>query len=451
MAERDCDLFVIGGGSGGVRAARIAASHGARVIIAEEHRYGGTCVIRGCVPKKLFVYASSFRRDFADAPGYGWSVPEPSFDWPTLVRQKDAEIDRLNQLYIRGLANAGVEILDGRARLADAHTIVIGDRRVTADRILVATGGRPWTPGFPGADLTISSNEAFYLAPLPRRIAIAGGGYIAIEFAHIFAGLGVETTLVHRGDLVLRGFDDDVRTRVTADLRAAGVELHLHAIIDRVDALPGGARKAHLSSGAELEVDVVMGALGRRPNTADLGLEEAGVALGKNGAIVVNDRAATSAGHIFAVGDCTDRIQLTPVAIREGHAFADREFGGREVTVDYDLVPTAVFAQPPAASVGLPEDEARRRGLDVAVFESDFRPMKNTLSGRDERVLIKLIVDRASDRVVGVHMVGEGAAEIVQTAAIALQAGATKAHFDATVALHPTTAEELVLMRSPVR
>jgi glutathione reductase (NADPH) len=450
MPERDFDLFVIGGGSGGVRAARIAASHGARVAIAEEYRYGGTCVIRGCVPKKLFVYAAHYRRDLEDAVGYGWDTGAPSFDWNTLLANKDAEIDRLNKIYIQLLKKHGVEVLHGRARLRDRHTIEIGDRTVTAHTILVATGGTPFKADIPGAELAISSNEAFHLEALPKRMAVAGGGYIAVEFAHIFAGLGVEVLLVHRRHRVLRGFDIELRKAVTDGLAHAGVELHMDVVIDRIARTDGGGRRIHLTDGGELDVDVVMGAMGRVPMTAGIGLEEVGVELGPRGGVIVDDFSQSSVDNIYAVGDCTDRIQLTPVAIREGHAFADSVFGNSPRPIDHTLIPTAIFAQPAAATVGLTEEAALERG-PVAIYEADFRPMKHTLSGRNERVYMKLVVDRETDRVVGCHMVADEAPEIIQAIAIAIRAGATKADFDATTALHPTTAEELVLMRTPTR
>jgi glutathione reductase (NADPH) len=451
MERYDYDLFVIGGGSGGVRAARISAQHGARVAIAEEHRYGGTCVIRGCIPKKLFVYASEYGHHLADAAAYGWSTGPASFDWATLVANKDREIDRLNGIYVRLLEKAGVTILHGRAALADAHTLEVDGRRVTARIVLVATGSRPRQPEIPGAGRVISSNEAFHLRSLPRHVTIAGGGYIAVEFAYIFRGLGAEVTLVHRSSNLLRGFDDDIRTEVTQRARAAGIDVRMETLITAVDQGPEERLAAVLGGGARLETDAVMAAIGRIPNTADMGLEAAGVTLRPGGAVAVDRRSRTSVEHIYAVGDCTDRINLTPVAIREGQAFADTVFGNQVVEVDYEHVPTAVFSQPPVGAVGLTEAQARERFARVDIYMTSFRPLQHALPGRNERVMMKLVVDGDSQRVLGVHMVGVDAPEIIQCAAIAVRMGATKQDLDATVALHPTTAEELVLMRTRLR
>ena len=451
MKRYDYDLFVIGGGSGGVRAARIAARHGARVAIAEEHRYGGTCVIRGCVPKKIFVYASEYQHHLADAAAYGWSTGAVSFDWATLVANKDREIDRLNGIYLRLLEQAGVTMLNGRAALADAHTLEVDGRSVTAGVVLVATGARPLLPEIPGAERVITSNEAFYLRSFPRHITIAGGGYIAIEFAHVFRGLGAEVTLVHRGSQLLRGFDEDVRAEVTQGARAAGMDVRLETKITAVDELPQGRLGAVLPGGARVETDVVMAAIGRVPNTAGLGLEAAGVDLRPSGAVQVDGRSRTSVAHIYAVGDCTDRINLTPVAIREGQAFADMVFGQKLTDVDYDCVPTAVFGTPPVGVVGLTEAEARAQFDQVDIYMARFRPLKYALPGRDERVMMKLVVDGDSQRVLGAHLVGPDAPEIIQVMAIAVRMGVTKAQLDATTALHPTTAEELVLMGPKLR
>jgi glutathione reductase (NADPH) len=430
MTRFDVDLFVIGGGSGGVRAARVAAEHGARVAIAEASRWGGTCVIRGCVPKKLLVYASEVSRALDDARGQGWAIEPARLDWPALVAAKDREIARLSTAYRDRLHRVGVQLHEGRARLVDPHTIEIaggaGATRVTAANVIVATGGRARVPE---AGTWITSDEAFDLPALPRRIAVLGGGYIGVEFAHIFAGFGAEVTLVHRGDRVLHAFDPDVSTEAARGLAAHGVRL-----VVGVDV-------------AGVPHDLAMAAIGRTPLTAGVGLAEVGVALDGAGAIVVNEWSRTSVPHVYAIGDVTARMQLTPVAIREGHAVADTLFGNRPTPIHHDLVPTAVFAQPPIATVGLTEPVARAGGHDVQVFRARFRPMRYALSGRDEHVLIKLVVDRATDRVLGVHVVGPDAPEIVQTAAIAVTMGATKADFDRTYALHPTTAEELVLLR----
>jgi glutathione reductase (NADPH) len=441
MKRFDLDFFVIGGGSGGVRAARVAAEHGARVAIAEEDRWGGTCVIRGCVPKKLLVYASEARRAFDDARGHGWTFEGERHDWAALVAGKDKEIARLSRAYADRLSKAGAEVLDGRAALADPHTIEIGGRRITAAHVLVATGGAPKRPE---SGTWITSDEAFHLPALPARIGILGGGYIGVEFAHIFAGLGAKVTLVHRDVHVLRGFDQDVRSAVTAGLTAAGIEVIAHR---ELVVRPHGAAQVLHAGDREVEVDLAMSAIGRAPRSAGLGLAEAGVKIDARGAITVDEYSRTSVQHIFAVGDVTGRVALTPIAIREGHAVADTLFGGRPTPIRHELIPTAVFAQPPAAAVGLTEPAAREAGHDVAVFRARFRPMRYALSGRDEQVLIKVIVDKATDRVLGVHMVGVDAPEIIQAIAVAVTMGATKADLDRTFALHPTTAEELVLLR----
>jgi glutathione reductase (NADPH) len=448
MSEFDCDLFVIGGGSGGVRAARIAAGHGAKVAIAEEYRFGGTCVIRGCVPKKLLVYASRFRDEFEDAAGFGWSVEESTFDWPTLIANKDAEIGRLEGLYRSGLERAGVAIMQARAELADAHTLVVqpGGRKITARTILVATGGRPMLPDTPGAGHAITSNEAFHLESLPKSILIVGGGYIAVEFAGIFNGLGVDTTLLYRGPKILRGFDEELRDTLTKELFKREIDVQCNAEIAAIE--KGRSRcKVTLKDGSTVDTGLVMYATGRAPNTAGIGLEAAGVKMGDKGEIVVDAYSRSSAENIYAVGDVTNRVNLTPVAIREGHAFADTVFGNKPTAVDHELVPTAVFSTPEIGTVGLPEDIARERYPKLDVYKARFRPLKHTLSGRDEIMFMKLLVDGESDRVVGCHVLGADAAEIVQMAAIALHLKATKADFDATVALHPSAAEELVTLR----
>jgi glutathione reductase (NADPH) len=436
MSRFDIDFFVIGGGSGGVRAARVAAEHGARVAIAEADRWGGTCVIRGCVPKKLLVYASEVSRTLEDARGQGWAIPEAHHDWAALIAAKDKEIARLSNAYAERLRKAGAEVIAGRARLADAHTIEVGGLTMTAAHILVATGGRARRP----SSDWITSDEAFHLPALPRRIAIMGGGYIAVEFAHIFAGLGARVALIHRDELVLRGFDPDVRRAVTDNLSAHGIDfICCHELVRRGGHVVAGGR--------EIDIDLAMAAIGRDPLTAELGLVEAGVALDARGAITVDEWSRSSVSHIYAVGDVTGRVALTPVAIREGHAVADTLFGNRPTPIVHHLIPTAVFAQPPAAAVGLTEPAARAAGHDVVVFRARFRPMRYALSGRDEQILIKVLVDRVSDRVLGVHMVGVDAPEIIQSVAIAVTMGATKADLDRTFALHPTTAEELVLLR----
>ncbi len=449
MARHDYDLFVIGAGSGGVRAGRIAAGYGARVAIAEEWRVGGTCVLRGCVPKKLLVYASRFADDFEDARGFGWSVGETTFDWPTLVGAKDKELSRLEAAYRTNLGKSGVDIIEERAVVEGPNAVKLtkSGRIVTAGKILIATGGKPWLgKEFPGRAHVITSNEAFDLPRLPKSIIIAGGGYIAIEFAGIFANLGVDTTLVYRGDKILRGFDEDLRDRLTEAYLKRQIRIVTGHVFDRIEE-KGTGLVGHLTSGVSLEAEKVMFAIGRTPNTMGLGLEKAGVELGWNGHVVVNEYSKSSADSIFAVGDVTDRAALTPVAIREGHAFADTEFGGKPRMIEHTLIPTAVFATPELASVGLPEHLASERCKKLDVFKASFRPMKATLSGRDERVFMKLLVDGESGKVVGCHMLGEDAAEIIQMAAQALRLGATKADFDATIALHPTVAEEFVTMR----
>ncbi|MEM6682483.1 MAG: glutathione-disulfide reductase [Pseudomonadota bacterium] len=445
------DLFVIGAGSGGVRAARIAAGYGAKVGIAESYRVGGTCVIRGCVPKKLFVYSSHYPHEFADAAGYGWTVPgEPSFDWKTLVARKDAEIDRLNGLYMQTLGNANVELFETHARLLGDHKIQLGEETITADKILIATGGTPYVPEIEGAQYGFTSNEAFHLEELPKRIIIAGAGYIATEFACIFNGLGVDVTQAYyRDQNILRGFDDDLRSGVMDEMRAHGVQFHLGAAFQSIEKT-NRALNVKMTDGEVIETDAVMYAIGRIPNTYNLGLEDAGVAFAKGGAIAVDSYSKTNVDHIWAVGDVTDRIQLTPVAIKEGHAFADTEFGNKPWTADHELVASAVFSTPELATVGLTEEQARERHNEIDIYRSKFRPMKNTLAERDDRSMYKMIVDRKTDKVVGVHLLGPGAAEIMQGLAVAVKMGVTKADFDQTVAIHPSSAEELVLMRDPV-
>ena len=451
MAEFDVDLFVIGGGSGGVRAARIAAGHGARVMIAEEYRMGGTCVIRGCVPKKLFVLGSHVHQEIADAAGFGWTIPTPTFDWPTLVANKDKEIARLEGIYTTNVEKAGGEVVKTRAVIEDAHTLRLADgKTVTAKYIMIATGGAPnHGPAIPGIEHVISSDEAFHLTELPKRIVIQGGGYIALEFACIFAGFGSDVTVVYRGDNILRGFDDDVRAHARAELEKRGITIITGSVINKIDK-HGKEFTTHLSSGSSIASDKVMFAIGRHPNVANLGLENAGVAINpNNGGIAVDGWSKTSVPNIYAIGDVTHRVNLTPVAIREGHAFADTVFGKRPVQVDHTTIPTAVFSQPEIGTVGLTEGEARAQFSHVDIYKTDFRPIKSTMSGRDTRILMKLVVDGTTDRVVGCHIVGDTAAEIIQAVAIAVKMKATKADFDATFALHPTAAEELVTMRTP--
>jgi len=447
----DIDLFVIGAGSGGVRAARVAAGYGARVMIAEEYRIGGTCVIRGCVPKKLLVYASRYFHEFEDAAGYGWTLPPPSFDWPTLIANKDREIERLERAYVATLEKAGVAIVRSRAVIEDANTVrlVATGERVRARHILVATGAVPHEGHvIPGLEHVISSNEAFHLPELPRRVLVQGGGYIAVEFACIFAGLGTDVTLVYRGDNILRGFDDDVRTHLRAEMERRAIKIVTGQIVTAVEAKDGGYR-AQLSGGDAVACDRVMFAIGRRPNVADIGLENAGVTCGQNGGIEVDAFSRTCVPSIYAVGDVTNRVNLTPVAIREGHAFADTVFGARPTAVDHADIPTAVFSEPEIGVIGLTETQARERLDAVDIYKAVFRPMKATLSGRETRILLKLVVDAGNDRVVGAHIVGEGAAEMIQVLGIAVRMRATKSDFDATMAVHPTAAEELVTLRQP--
>ena len=449
MTKRDFDLFVIGGGSGGVRAARIAAGYGARVGIAEEYRFGGTCVIRGCVPKKLLVYASRFHDEFEDAQDFGWTVPEPAFDWAKLIAAKDKEIARLEGIYRAGLEKADAELFDERAVVAGPNSVRLQKtgKTITAGKILIATGGAPNADAkLPGIEHTITSNEAFHLKSLPKSIVVAGGGYIAAEFASIFNGLGSDVTLLYRGPKILRGFDEDLRDGLTGALAARGVKIVTGKVFRSI-AKGAGSLHATLSDGSTLRAEAIMFAIGRSPNTAGLGLEEAGVVLKANGAVTVDDEARSSVPSIFAVGDVTDRVNLTPVAIREGHAFAGREFGKAAKSVHYEAIPTAVFSTPEIGTVGLSEEQARATHGLVDIYKTRFRPMKSTLGHRQERMLMKLVVDGKTQKVLGVHVLGPDAGEIVQVAAIALNLGATKADFDRTMALHPSAAEELVTMR----
>lgn len=448
MSDYDFDLFIIGGGSGGVRAGRISAGYGSKVAIAEEYRFGGTCPIRGCIPKKLLVYASRFRDDFEDSEGYGWTIKGTRFDWPTLKANKDREVKRLEGIYRRLVEGAGAKCFDTRATLADANTVVLAadGRKVTAKTILIATGGHPMKPDIPGAEHAITSNEAFELEELPASVLIVGGGYIAAEFAGIFDGLGVETTLVYRGEKILRGFDEDLRDGLMAEMFKREIDLRVNAEIASIEK-NWSDYTVTLKDGSTLEVECVMFATGRTANTAGMGLEKVGVKLGDHGEVLVDDQSRSSVANIYAVGDVTDRANLTPVALREGHAFADTVFGHKPWTFNHELIPTAVFSTPEIGTVGLPEDVACERYPKLDIYRARFRPLKNTLSGRDEFAVLKLLVDGATDKVVGCHMLGPDAAEIVQMAAIALKIGATKADFDATVALHPSIAEEFVTMR----
>src|SRR5215213_4997210 len=451
MADEDLDLFVIGAGSGGVRAARIAAGHGARVMVAEEYRMGGTCVIRGCVPKKLLVYASHISHELEDAAGFGWTIPGATFDWPTLIANKDKEIARLEAAYTANVEKSGARVVKTRAVFEDAHTLRLATGEAVRSRyVLIATGGAPnHGLAIPGIEHVISSNEVFHLNSLPKRIVIQGGGYIALEFACIFAGFGSDVTLVYRGENILRGFDEDVRVHVRSEMEKNGINILTGCIVDKVDK-HGHEFTSHLSNGSSIASDQVMFAIGRHPAVANLGLEKTGVAINpKNGGIAVDHFSKTSVPNIYAIGDVTHRTNLTPVAIREGHAFADTVFGKRTVDVDHADIPTAVFSQPEVGTVGLTETQARAQFSHVDIYKASFRPMKATMSGRDTRMLMKLVVDGSTDRVVGCHIVGDGAAEIVQVLGIAVKMKATKADFDSTMALHPTAAEELVTMRTP--
>ena len=443
------DLFVIGAGSGGVRAARVSASCGARVAVAEERFLGGTCVNVGCIPKKLFAYGAHYAGSAREAAAYGWTFEAPVLRWPDLIANKNREIERLNGVYRDLLGNAGVTLYEARARMVDAHTLDVGGETVTADKILIATGGRPRVPGTPGIGHAIVSDDAFYLEDRPRRVMVVGGGYIAVEFASIFNGYGAEATLVYRRDLFLRGFDVDVRRHLAGEMEKKGVTLLWNRTVERIDRTAGGL-DVTMGDGEVRQVDRIMYAIGRDPNTAGMGLAESGVALDGNGAVVVDDYFRTSLDNVYAIGDVIDRHQLTPVAIGEAMRLASNLFRGTSLKMDYADIPTAVFSDPPIGTVGLTEDDARAAYGDIDVYRSTFRPLRHTLTGSEERTMMKLIVDRASDRVVGCHMVGADAGEIVQGLAVALKCGATKEQFDATVGIHPTAAEEFVTMREPV-
>jgi len=448
MSDLDFDLFVIGAGSGGVRAARMASGLGARVAIAEDRYMGGTCVNVGCVPKKLYVYASEFGKDFEDARGFGWNCGDMVFDWATLRDNKKTEISRLNAIYRRLLDGVDATLIDGRAQIIDPNTVAVGDQHYTARKILIATGGWPHKGDFPGNELAVNSNEIFDLPEFPKRLLIIGGGYIAVEFAGIFNGLGSQVTQLYRGPLFLRGFDSDIRAHAAQEIRKTGVDLRFETNITRLRKAAGGL-EATLTDGSTIEVDAVLSAIGRRANLTGLGLENTQVKVTSHGTIEVDEHFQTAESSIYAVGDVIGGMELTPVALAEGMSFARREFGKLDHPVDYDFIPTAVFSQPTIGTVGFTEGEAQMEFGEITLYKSTFRPMKHTISGRDEKTFMKLIVDDATDRVVGVHMMGPDAGEIIQGIAIAMKAGATKAVFDSTIGIHPTAAEEFVTMREP--
>lgn len=448
----DYDYFVIGAGSGGVRSARIAAEHGAKVGIAEGRHYGGTCVNIGCVPKKLFTYASDYGPAFEDAKGFGWELSEkPKFNWKTLIENKNKEISRLNGIYQNLLKNAGVITYDGMACFKNDHTVVINNQEITADKILIATGGKPRLPSYTGAEHAIISDDAFYLNDLPEHIVIEGGGYIGVEFAHIFHGLGLKVTLIHRGEQILRGFDQDIRDFLAIEMKKQDINIILNTNIDEIEP-KDGKYVVKLDNSQHVECGLVFSAIGRIPNTQDLGLKNIDIYHKDNGQIIVNDQYQTNIPHIYAVGDVTDRLNLTPVALGEGHVLADRLFNNQpERSISYDNIPTAVFSNPPIGTVGLSEEDARAKGHEVVIYKSNFKPMRHTLSGRDERTLMKLVVDKKTDKILGAHMCGADAPEIMQGIGIAVIAGATKADFDRTIGIHPTSAEEFVTMRTPAQ
>ncbi|AQQ67383.1 glutathione-disulfide reductase [Microbulbifer agarilyticus] len=451
MSEFDFDLFVIGAGSGGVRAARMAAATGMRVAVVEDRYMGGTCVNVGCVPKKLFVYASSYSETFEDATAFGWQGQGGAqFAWPTLRDNNAKEITRLNGIYRKLLGNAGVTVIDGRGKLTGRQQVTVGDTQYSAERILVATGGWPYVPEFPGSEHVITSNEVFSLEVFPKRVLVVGGGYIAVEFAGIFAGLGAETHLSYRRDLFLRGFDNDIRHFVRDEIEKKSVQLHFHHQVSSIEKAPDGSLRVQDSDGNVLEVDAVLYATGRKPNTRGLGLEELGVVLQKDGTIGIDDNFRSSVTSIYALGDVTGGPELTPVALAEAMALVKHWQTGKTAEIDYNNIPTAVFCQPNIGTVGLSEEEARQAGISVAIYRSDFRAMRHSVSGRDERTLMKLVVDTSNDRVIGAHMVGPDAGEIIQGIAVAMKAGATKSVFDQTIGIHPTAAEEFVTMRTPV-
>lgn len=447
MAKYDYDLFAIGAGSGGVRASRMSASFGAKVAVAEERYLGGTCVNVGCIPKKLLVYASHYGEDFSDAAAYGWSVGERHVDWAKLIANKNKEISRLNSIYAKILGDAGVDILEGHASVVDPHTIEVDGKNFTARYILVATGSWPVVPQFPGSEYAITSNEAFYLPALPEKVILVGGGYIGVEFAGIFHGLGAHTIQLYRGELFLRGFDDDIRYTLADEMRKRGIDLRFKTDIAKVDKV-GGVLKASLTDGEVIESEQILYATGRDPKTRELGLERAGVELTENGAVIVDEYSKSNVDNIYAIGDCTDRMMLTPVAIAEGMAVANTLFNDKPIQPGYLNVPTAVFSIPNCGTVGLTEQQALEHNFKVEIYRTTFKPLKHTLTGRDERIMMKLVVDQTTDRVLGCHMVGPEAGEIIQGLAVALNCGATKAQFDATIGIHPTAAEEFVTLRT---
>ena len=445
----DYDLFVIGAGSGGVRASRMAASFGARVAVAEDRYMGGTCVNVGCVPKKLYVYASQFSNAFGDARGFGWTTSAPSFHWPTLRDNKVAEISRLNDVYQNMLGGAGVNIIDGRARFIDAHTVEVNGQSYSAERIILATGTWPFIPNIPGSEHAITSNEIFDLENFPQRLLVVGGGYIAVEFAGVFNGLGAETTQLYRGPLFLRGFDQDIREFAAQEIEKAGVNLRFNSNIAAIQKLADGSLEATLDDGTTIAADAILYATGRNPHLQDLGFENVNIALNDNGTVKVDDHFQTTEPSIYALGDITGGMELTPVALAEGMALAKTLYNNQPTSVDYDTIPTAVFCQPNIGTCGLTEQEGKDKYGEITVYESDFRAMKHTIGGRQERTYMKLVVDTATDKVVGIHMMGDDAGEIVQGMAIAMKAGATKALFDSTIGIHPTAADEFVTMRTP--
>ena len=449
MAQYDYDLFTIGAGSGGVRASRMSASFGARVAVAEERYLGGTCVNVGCIPKKLLVYAAHYGEDFDDAAGFGWMVGERRVDWAKLIANKNKEISRLNGVYRKLLGDSGVEIFEGHAEILDPHTVALDGKKFTAKYILVAVGSWPVVPKFPGSEHAITSNEAFYLPTLPKRVVIVGGGYIGAEFAGIFHGLGAHTTQLYRGASFLRGFDDDIRTTLAAEMLKRGIDLRFKVDITRIEKI-GDTLRATLTDGDIIETNKILYATGRLPKTRELGLERAGIELRESGAVIVDEYSRSSVESVYAIGDCTDRMMLTPVAIAEGMAVANTLFNNKPTRPSYLNVPTAVFSTPNCGTVGLTEEQARGRNFKIDIYRTFYKPLKHTLTGRDERTMMKLVVDQKTDRVLGCHMVGPDAGEIIQGLAVALNCGATKAQFDATIGIHPTAAEEFVTMRSRV-
>jgi glutathione reductase (NADPH) len=449
MAQYDYDLFTIGAGSGGVRASRVSASYGAKVAVAEERYLGGTCVNVGCIPKKLLVYAAHFSEDFEDAAAYGWTVGERRLDWAKLIANKNAEIDRLNGVYRRLLQVSGVTIIESRAEVVDPHTVIVDGKKITAKYILIAVGGWPAVPEFPGSEHAITSNEIFFLPALPRKVIIVGGGYIGVEFAGIFHGLGVEVTQLYWEALFLRGFDDDCRKSLADEMRKKGIDLRFNANIEKIER-SAAALRATLNGNATITADQILYATGRVPNTNCLGLENVDVRIKPGGGVVVDDYSKTNVDSIYAIGDCTDRMMLTPVAIAEGQAVAETLFNNNPTKPNYINVPSVVFSNPNIGTVGLNERKARERYRNIDVYKTNFRPLKHTLTGRDERTMMKIIVDHETDKVVGCHMVGPDAGEIIQGLAVAMNCGVTKAQFDATIGIHPTAAEEFVTMRVPM-